>query len=739
MANKKPKVQFQDPVDQKLHDLLCTDEIDKLNEKHLSVHSLNPFINQISGSRATMLSQHASQIVTLVNAEEKIIQSGLDHQFGATTFSVKIEADCEVIGIIQRYAMITEEHIPEILLIVRNLDDGMFDYYSIPNYHLLSQVFGFEYKLNQNEIETLFIGKVLEEGTILADSPSVKKNSGYGFGINNKIALMTLPEVAEDGVIISESAANRLAHTIYETRTVKFGSDKFLLNMYGDDKEYKGFPELGEYVNEDSILAALRSHNDVLASSLTSVTDLQQFDNNFDETIYVRGPGGKVKIGDKEYDTGIVVDIKCYHNTKAKSQNDVYPYTLGNIDKYTNGLKSFYRDIWDQYRTRINIEKYRSLSPDRNVLLSPRYSRLLQQAMVLGEVENKKIQLTQRDIPLDVYTMEFTIKYTSAVKVGNKISCLHGGKGVIVEIRPDHLMPKDVDGKPVDIVMDPTSIISRMNIGRLSEIYISASSRVARRKVLDLLDQDKKKEAWDTIVRYLSILDTEQHVYYSNATDVEKEEIFEEIRKEELYIFYRVSSPKPAIMVIRDLERSEFKPVKEKIIINNNGVETYTKNPVLIGVLYNILLNKTPEEALSVTSDPWVNHFQLPTSPPPSMKHNLPFKNSSVRFMGETETRLFLAYGGAELLAELKDRANNPETFKNIYKNLLNVDTPGFTENIVTREEAEFGQDVALILYRTILNAAGYDLEYVEDEYSQFNGNCDPQKGINKGKVLKIK
>lgn len=727
-----------DLADQQLAELLCNNEIDKIHEKYLSVHALNPFINQISGSRATMLSQHASQIVTLLNAEEKIIQSGLDHQFGSTTFSVRVENDCEIIGIITRYQRIVEDHHPEILVIVRNIEDGVFDYYSIPNYHLLSQVFGFEYKRNQKLLDSLFIGKILEEGTILADSPSVKKNSGYGYGINNKIALMTLPEVAEDGVILSQSAADRFAHTIYETRTIKFGSDKFLLNIYGDDKEYKGFPELGEYVNKDSILAALRPHNDELAASLMSVSDLQQFDNNFDETVYVRGPGGKIKIGDKEYDTGIVEDIKCYHNTKAKSQNDVYPKTLDNINKYTNGLKTFYKDIWDLYKTRINIEKYKSLRPDRHIPLSPRFSRLILQAMALGEVENKKIQLTQRDIPLDVYTVEAVIKYTSPVKIGNKISCLHGGKGVIVDIRPDHLMPKDSEGKPVDIIMDPTSIISRMNIGRLSEIYISASSRVARRLVLDLLDQGKREEAWKKIIEYLNILDTEQKDYYTGATEEEKEEIFEEIRKEELYIFYRVSSPKPAIMVIRDLERSPFKPVKEKILINNNGVETYTKNPVLIGVLYNILLNKTPEEALSVTSDPWVNHFQLPTSPSPSLKHNLPFKNSSVRFMGETETRLFLAYGGAELLAELKDRANNPDTFRNIYKNLLLVDTPGFTENIVSREEAKFGKDVALILYRTILNAAGYDLEYVEDKLSQFSPDCDPQKGIYK-KVKKTK
>lgn len=716
-----------------LHNLVGSKDVDSIREQYLGVQSLNSFVNGNSGSRVTMMTQHLSQLIVPLNGEEKIVQSGLDHQLGATTFSVRIEKDCEVIGVVSRYRNLIEndEDIPEILIFVRNFEDGEFDYYSIPKYHLLHQYFGFEYVQNREELERMVIGKRLDAGTILADSPCVKKNSGYGIGINTRIGLLSLPETAEDGIIISESLANKFAYNIYEVRTIKFGSDKFLLNTYGTDDEYKGFPGLGENINSDSILAALRPHNNSLVPSLTSVKDLQNFDNNFDETIYLRGPGGKIKIGDKTYDDGVVVDVKCWYNPKAKAHNNVYPKTLEAVNKYANALRNFYKDIWYLYDRHIKTSG--RLYGDNQIKISPKLSRLIQDALVLGDIENKKITLSHKSIPLDVYTMEFVIKYTCPLKKGSKLSCLNGGKGVVVSILPDDLMPKDSDGKPLEIVMDPVSNVSRMNMGRLTEIYIGSSSREARRLILEQLDLGNKEEAWNLLMEFISIFETEQVDYYSNTTPSEKEEIFKEIRESELFIFYRVSSKKPSILIVNDISKSKFKPRKEQLtVVNANGTICKTKKPALVGILYNILLSKTPDDNLSVTSNPWVNHYGFPTSPSVTKKYGEPHKNSAVRILGETEVRLFLCYGGAMLLAELKDRANNPKTFKNIYENLLKINTPGFSENIVTREEAEFGLDTALVLYKTILNTAGYDLEYEEDPESQYTKEADPRTGINK-------
>ena len=521
---------------------------------------------------------------------------------------------------------------------------------------------------------------------------------------------------------------------MYNVRTVNFGSVKFPLNLYGDDKNYKGFPELGETINKDGILMGLRPHAEELDACLTSNEDLRNYDTGFDDIQFVYGPGGEITLNGEKHKTGVVTDIKCYYNPAAKAPNNIYPKTLEKVEKYTEALKQFYSEIYHAYENGVKRNANLNRRPDNTIPMSPRFTKLIETAMVMkhkgGDGKEKNVRLTYKDIELDAYTMEFTVQYKMPLRLGSKISCLHGGKGVVVDILPDHLMPKDSDGVPVDIVMDPLSIVSRMNVGRLYEIYIAGAARSARDLVRKELEKGNKNKAWELVLEFLELIGTEQLDYYRSADDNGIEEILEEIRRSELHVFYRVSSPKPIILIVSDIEKSKFKPKKEPITINVNGKEKKTKNPCLIGVIYNILLTKTPDESLSVTSDPYLNHFKMPTAPTAPKKYSLPWANKATKIIGETETRLFLSYGGAMLLAELRDRAINPSTVENIHKNLLTIDTPGFTENIVTREEAKFGMDVALTLFKNVLSAVGYELKYVPDSYYQFDETCDPSIGL---------
>jgi len=63
------------------------------------------------------------------------------------------------------------------------------------------------------------------------------------------------------------------------------------------------------------------------------------------------------------------------------------------------------------------------------------------------------------------------------VMVGDKLAGRHGNKGVISEILPKEDMPFLTDGTPVDIIMSPTSIVSRMNLGQLLEAHLGAAGK----------------------------------------------------------------------------------------------------------------------------------------------------------------------------------------------------------------------------------------------------------------------
>ncbi len=66
---------------------------------------------------------------------------------------------------------------------------------------------------------------------------------------------------------------------------------------------------------------------------------------------------------------------------------------------------------------------------------------------------------------------------THKISVGDKLTGFHGDKGVITKVVPEADMPHSADGKPVDVILGPTGMIRRMNIGQLMEVHIGALAK----------------------------------------------------------------------------------------------------------------------------------------------------------------------------------------------------------------------------------------------------------------------
>lgn len=412
---------------QKLEEVFHFHPDERVREETLSFHALNPFIINNSSPRGTMFSQHMSQQLTLMFGEEKIVQSGLDHQFGENTFSIKVEEDCYFLYAVERYRTIDRSEDPvEVIIFVQTVS-GKYDCYRIPYYFSLHQYFGFKYEYSIEKIREFKTGDFFPAGTIFADSPSVRENSGYAYGVNAVIGLLTLPGGAEDGVIMSRSMADKMAYRIFESRSIEFGSNKFLLNLYGDDNDHKGFPEIGEKIGDDSILAVLRSHDDSMVHSLTSVNDMKKFEPMFDQCVYVKSPGTEYELQGKKYPSGRVVDIKAYCNPKARAAKHVYNKTLGTTLYHVERLKNFYKDILDVYENHIKKNAMSNNFRDKNTIkLSERLTKLIEESMVIADPYSKKIPLTNRSVPLDVYHIDFVVEHIVPLGIGHKISDSNG-------------------------------------------------------------------------------------------------------------------------------------------------------------------------------------------------------------------------------------------------------------------------------------------------------------------------
>lgn len=295
-------------------------------------------------------------------------------------------------------------------------------------------------------------------------------------------------------------------------------------------------------------------------------------------------------------------------------------------------------------------------------------------------------------------------------------------------------MPYTEDGVRADMIMDPTSLASRMNIGRSYEIYFNTAIRKAREMIRDVLRKDANdvKSAWKLVVDFLKIIGTEQYNTYKNATEEEKKEILKEIMEKEFFILYRISSEKKPHVIVQELEKSKFKPTKEPVYIpKEDGSVVRTKASMLIGPLYTILLNKTPDEGIITVASGRTNHYGLPTGSG-SQKYAYPYRGYSVKFFSETEARHYIANGSLRLAEEIKDRANSIDTHRLMYKNILMSDTPGFSLTLVDRNEHKFGSDMSLKILHSILNVAGLEIVYRKDPLDGFRPECDPRIGFTK-------
>jgi len=412
----------KDTLEQILNEKILEPEEDlKIIEQLVGIHSMNPFTPSNSSSRSYMLTSHFSQDISLLHGDTSIVQSGLESQFSKNTFSAKAEEDVVVLRTITRYNGVTINTVnaqTELLVIVADSNTGEIDYIDLPTHHTLHQYFGFEYKWNWDKLSELTRGSLLRKGEVLAGPHTVGENNAYKYGVNANIALMSLPEVAEDSVVISKSLAEKLSYKIYETRVINFGENKYPLNVYGDVNNYKAFPEIGELVRDDGILTVLRDIDDELSPALVTKNDVMTFNPIFDEAIYVKGPGEVKTIHGMEYKSGVVKDIKAIFNPKFKK--DIYTGTANDVVKYVNGYKKYHEDIIKAYEEL--KEEHRKLYKDSDLKISEKFHRLLIDAYAIVNPDNNKIAYSYRKDECDLYRVEVTIEYTLKAIPGSKIS-----------------------------------------------------------------------------------------------------------------------------------------------------------------------------------------------------------------------------------------------------------------------------------------------------------------------------
>ena len=689
----------------------------QIDRRLMGISAMNPWDGMDSSPRKQMFAGHLGQMLVINGSTERFFQTGMEREYGKYTFSVKMPCNGRIIKVIDRYtenAGINSINLnPQRVAIYEKEDNKEIGYINLTNYCSQHQYFGFEYK-KKPAYAKLHQHSAIGEGEIFLDSPSITEHGGYKYGRECAIATLTDPAVSEDGMAVSESCLQQLKFKVYEVRSVSWGKHAFPLNLYGDDTNYKPFPDQGEPVRADGQLMCLRGYDPIMAIAEQHLDSLKETDFGFDKSTY-SASGGRV------------VDIKVHHdtqNTTGRSPEGMDSQPL----KYDAARRVFYQSIFDEYR-RLLRERGKSLR------LTPQFHNLVVEAIsVVGRnslAPQDKINRLYRQSPLDDWHVTFVIEYEITPTIGFKLTGCHGNKGVICKIVPDADMPVDDAGNRAEIYMDPLSPWNRMNPGALAETYlnacrrdlgyeiqrtlgISSDDRDITRK-LSLLEMNNPQlvdKAWERLMGFYHIVSPEQYSWFVNGTYPQPRTVhLKSIIQKGIFVYWPPDNTPEIADVIEQLEIYYPSTYTSVWYRGNSGNMVRTKRNVRIGSAYILLLEKIADDWSAVSSGA-LQHFGVLSQVTSADKYLNPTHVQAIRANGEAEVRIMASYCGSFITACILDRNNNPITHRAINRNILTADKPTSIQFVIDRNKIPLGGSKPLQLVKHILECGGIRFAY---------------------------
>jgi DNA-directed RNA polymerase subunit beta len=320
---------------------------------------------------------------------------------------------------------------------------------------------------------------------------------------------------------------------------------------------------------------------------------------------------------------------------------------------YLNGLQ---RDQW--FEIRLDDE-------EANAQLEATAERLREQRkMFEAKLENKKGKITQGDdlSPGVLKMVKVYLAVKRRIQPGDKMAGRHGNKGVISTIVPVEDMPYLEDGTPVDVVLNPLGVPSRMNVGQVLETHLGWAAKGLGLKIGRMLEQ---QQAVADLRGFIG------RVY--NETGGQKEDISSFTDQEVVTLAKNLSRGVPiATPVFDGAPESEIKrllsladlPLSGQTHLHDGRTGERFERPVTVGYMYMLKLNHLVDDKMHARS---TGPYSLVTQQPLGGKAQF----GGQRF-GEMEVWALEAYGAAYTLQEmLTVKSDDVNGRTKMYKNIV--------------------------------------------------------------------
>lgn len=700
--------------------------------------SLIPFLEHDDANRALMGSNMQRQAVPCLRAEKPFVGTGIER-------SVAIDSGTTVTA--RRGGRI--DYVDASRVVIRVNDDEAqagevgVDIYNLTKYTRSNQ------NTNINQRPIVKVGDVVEAGDVIADGASTDLGE-LALGQNMTIAFMPWNGYNyEDSILISERvvAEDRYTSIHIEELNVVARDTKL-----GPEEITRDIPNLSERMqgrlDEAGIvyIGAEVTAGDVLVGKVTPKGETQLTP----EEKLLRAIFGEKASDVKDTSlrvptgmTGTVIDVQVF--TREGVERDKRAQSI--IDEE---LKRYRQDLNDQIRIfeadafarieRLIVGKPANGGPKRltkGAEISKEYldglpSRhewfeirmadedvakqleLMKESLIQKreefdlKFEDKRRKLTQGDeLPPGVIKM---VKVYLAVKrrlqPGDKMAGRHGNKGVVSKILPIEDMPYMADGTPVDIVLNPLGVPSRMNVGQILEVHLGWAAKGLGKQFDRLLrEQRNVSEVREYLEKVYNSTGKSEEI--ASLTDDEVIElarhltggvpfatpVFDGAKEEEIRRMLDLAYPSDDPLTAR----LGFNGSKTQMTLFDGRSGEAFDRKVTVGVMHFLKLHHLVDDKMHARS---TGPYSLVTQQPLGGKAQF----GGQRF-GEMEVWALEAYGAAYTLQEMltvksDDVTGRTKMYENIVKGEHKIEA-GMPEsfNVLVKEIRSLGLDIDLDHY----------------------------------------
>ena len=690
--------------------------------------SLIPFLEHDDANRALMGSNMQRQAVPLLKPDAPIVGTGIEQVIARDSWEA---TKAKRGGVVEK---VDSKNI----YILGEDDNGAY----IDHYYL-----GKNLRTNQNtcfsQQPIVRQGDSVEEGQIIADGPSMDSGE-LALGKNIRVAFMPWNGYNfEDAIVVSEKLIKEDAFTsihIYEkeieARELKHGLEEITADIPGTKEtetahlDESGIVRIGTYVSGGMILVGKVSPKGEVKPTpeerLLRAIFGEKAGHVVNKSLYcppsLEGTVVDVKIFTKKgYEKDAraisayeeekkVLDIEHHDRLTMIQQEETLRISLMlSKEKLTSEAKI--ADKTFKKGTQIPKEELSVLNPFALSTLIKSYSKevqsryeqiktnFLEQKKTLGEEHEEKLSILEKDdiLPSGVVKLvKIYIATKRKLKVGDKMAGRHGNKGIVSNIVPMVDMPYTADGEPVDIVLNPLGVPSRMNIGQILEVHLGLVGKNLGRQLEEVLSSQSKQ--WVDTLRSKMI---EIHKLV-NPEDKAMLDFLQKLDNERLIGYARDWSKgvKFAIPVFEGIKQEQFDKLFALAKIDTDGkTELYDgktgekmRERVNVGYMYMLKLHHLVDEKVHARS---TGPYSLVTQQPVGGKALF----GGQRF-GEMEVWALEAYGAAHTLKEmLTIKSDDTEGRRGAYKAITKGEHVGESEipetfYVLTKELQSLALDV---------------------------------------------